>query len=104
MEVVTMDYIKGKRIKEVKGMVSGSIVLTRSMFTDIASSFKTIFGGELKGYTKLMENAHKKATLKLMDEARKVNANAVVSTRISTTSIMQGATEIRIYGTAVLVD
>ena len=68
------------------------------------ASFKNIVGGEIVSYTELMEQARDEAITRMVEEAKKLGANAVVNIRISTASIMQGAAEIFAYGTAVIVE
>lgn len=104
MIIVTTDTIVGKEIKEVKGLVQGSVVLSKNMFADIGSSFKTIVGGELKAYTDMMEKSRNIASERLEKNAETLGANAIVGVKIASSSVMQGASEILIYGTAVVVE
>jgi len=71
---------------------------------DIGASIKSIFGGELKGYTELLHDSREEATQRLLEQARSLGANAVINVRYSTSSIAAGAAEIFVYGSAVVLD
>ena len=86
---------------EILGLVKGSTIKTVNMFKDIGSAFKTLIGGELKNYTKMIDDARAEATRKMTMEAEAMGANAILGVRFSTSSVMQGAAEIMVYGTAV---
>lgn len=77
------------------------MVQSKNVFSDIGASFKTIVGGEIKTYTELISNARKIAQERMIEEAKKLKADAIICMRFSTSSIMQGASEILAYGTAV---
>lgn len=101
MIVSTTPEIAGKKIKETLGIVKGSIVRARWFGRDIAASLKTIIGGEIKSYTELLVKARDEALQRMIDEAEKLKADAVVNVRLATSDVMQGAAEILAYGTAV---
>ena len=100
MLIVTTETINGKNF-EMLGIVKGSTIQTVNAFKDIGSSLKTIVGGELTGYNEMMMKARDLATSRLMQDAEKLGADAVVGVRYSSSSVMQGAAEIMAYGTAV---
>lgn len=100
MLIVTTECIPGKNI-EVLGIVKGSTIQTVNAFRDIGAGLKTLIGGELKKYNEMMDNARTIATERMLDEAKQLGADAIVSVRYTTSSIMQSAAEIMVYGTAV---
>jgi uncharacterized protein YbjQ (UPF0145 family) len=85
-------------------MVQGSTVRAKHAGRDIMAGFKNIFGGELKGYTELLSESREEAIDRLKQQAAALGANAVINVRFSTSSIAAGASEIFVYGTAVLVE
>ena len=100
MILVNTDYISGKEL-EMLGMVKGSTIQSKNIGRDITQSFKTIVGGELKAYTEMMNEARALATKRMVEEAQKLDADAIVNVRYSSAAVMQGAAEIMAYGTAV---
>lgn len=103
MTLTNIEHVPGMQIGQVYGLVSGSTIRAKNIFRDIGSGIKNIFGGELKNYTKLLEEARDEATNRMIQEALAKGANAVVNIRFSTSSIAAGAAEIYVYGTAVHV-
>lgn len=101
MIIVNTNEIPGKSIKETLGIVKGSVVRARWFGRDIGAMLKTIVGGEIKGYTELMDQAREEAMKRMLNEAKKMKADAIVNIRFATSDIMQGAAEILVYGTAV---
>lgn len=101
MLCVTTPDIPNKAIKEVLGTVTGNVVQSKHVGRDIMAGFKTIFGGEIRGYTEMMTEAREKALRRAIAEAEELGADAIVNIRYSTSAIMQGAAEILVYGTAV---
>ena len=101
MMVATTDTLPGREIKEVLGVVFGSCVQTKHMGKDISAGLRTIVGGEAKAYTELMEEARRTALQRMLDEAKKLDANAVIGMRYATAQTMQGAAELIAFGTAV---
>ncbi|MAE42708.1 hypothetical protein CMO93_02975 [Candidatus Woesearchaeota archaeon] len=101
MIIVTTDYIAGKKVKETLGVVKGSIIRARWFGRDIAASLKTIIGGEIKSYTDLLVKAREEAINRMVAEAKKLKADAVINVRFATSDVMQGSAEILAYGTAV---
>ena len=96
--------IPGQQIVEFYGVVTGSTVRAKHIGRDIAASLKNFVGGELKGYTELLQEARKEALHRMMEQARSVGANAVINVRFGTSSVAQGAAELFAYGTAVKVE
>ena len=100
MLLVTTDYITGKEL-EMLSIVKGSTIQSKHIGKDIMQSFKTLVGGELKAYTEMMNTARELATERMIEEAKNLEADAVVNIRYSSSSVVQGAAEIIVYGTAV---
>ena len=103
MIVVNTEFIPGREIVEIKGLVQGSTVRAKHLGRDIAAGFKNMFGGELKGYTELLIESRREATERMLAQAVELGANAVVNVRFATSSITAGAAELFAYGTAVVV-
>ena len=104
MLLSTTETVPGKTIREFYGVVSGSTVRAKHIGKDILAGLKNIVGGELKGYTELLQEARQEALERMIAQAQSVGANAVVNVRFSTSNITQGAAELFAYGTAVRVD
>lgn len=100
MIITTTESISGKDY-DILGVVSGGTVQTVNAVKDIGASFKTLVGGEVKKYNEMMLSARNLATERMLSDAEKLNADAIVSIRYSSSSIMQGAAEVMVYGTAV---
>ena len=103
MIVLNTEFVPGKTIVEVKGLVQGNTVRAKHVGRDIAASFKNIFGGELQGYTELLVESRREAVQRMIAQAQQLGANAVVNVRFATSSITAGAAELYVYGTAVVV-
>ena len=101
MIISTINEIAGKEITEVLGLVRGNTIRARHVGKDIMAGFKNIVGGEITDYTKMMAESREQALDRMMAEARSLGADAVVGTRFTTSSVMQGAAELMAYGTAV---
>jgi len=100
MILVNTDFISGREIETIQ-IVKGSIIQSKHMGKDIMAGFKTIVGGELKGYSDMINEARAKATKRMVDEAVSLNADGVINIRYASTAVMQGAAEVMVYGTAV---
>ena len=98
------ETIPGKEIREFYGVVTGSTVRTKHIGRDIMASLKNLIGGELVGYTELLQEARDDALERMKAQAVSLGANAVVNVRFSTSSVTQGAAELFAYGTAVKVE
>ncbi len=103
MIITNIETVPGKTITEHFGMVSGNTIRAKHIGRDIMASLKNIVGGELKGYTKLLQESRDQATARMISNAEQLGANAIVNVRFSTSSITQGAAELYVYGTAVRV-
>ena len=100
MILVNTDYISGKDL-EMLGLVKGSTIQTKHLGKDIAQAFKHMVGGELKAYSEMMDEARAIATKRMVAEAEALGADAIVNIRYSSASVMSGAAEVIVYGTAV---
>lgn len=104
MIISNLELIPGRRVAAHLGMVQGSTVRAKHVGKDIFAGLKNIVGGELKGYTELMQEAREEAIERMTAEARSMGANAVLNVRFATTSISVGAAEILAYGSAVRLE
>ena len=104
MMITNIETIPGKNITEHYGLVSGSTVRAKHFGRDLAAGLKNLVGGELKGYTELLQEARQEALRRMIAEAEQLGANAIVNVRFATSSIAQGASELYTYGTAVRVE
>ncbi len=104
MIISNMEVIPGKQIKVHLGLVQGSTVRTKHVGRDLMAGLKNIFGGELRGYTELLQEAREEAVNRMKQQAESVGANAVLNVRFSTSSVAQGAAELFAYGTAVTLE
>ncbi len=93
--------VPGREISEVLGVVTGNVVQTKHIGKDIVASLKTLVGGEITGYTEMLTEARHKAISRMVSAALEMDADAIVSLRFTTSSIMKNASEILVYGTAV---
>ena len=100
MMLVTIDSIPGKEY-EVLGIVKGTIVQSKNVGRDFMAAMKTLVGGELAGYTEMLNEARQLASKRMVDEATALGADAIVGVRYGSSTIIQGAAEIVAYGTAV---
>ena len=103
MLITTTDEVPGHRVVQVLGLVRGNTVRTRHVGRDIFASFKTLVGGEIRSYTQMLSQAREQALDRLRLEALERGANAVVGIRITTSTVMGGAAEILVYGSAVVI-
>ena len=100
MIIVNTDFITGKELETI-GLVKGSTIQSKNIGKDLGQGFKSLVGGELKSYTKMMNEARDLATDRMIEEAQNMGADAVINVRYSSSAVMQGAAEIIVYGTAV---
>lgn len=100
MQLVNIDYIPGKEI-EALGMVKGTVVYSRNFGKDFMAGMKTLVGGEIEGYTEMLNTARQIAVKRMVEEAEQMGADAIVNMRYGSSSVMQGAAEVIAYGTAV---
>ena len=101
--ITTLEGVPGKEVMEHYGLVQGSTIRAKHVGRDIMAGFKNLIGGELKGYTELLQEARKEAIDRMLEQANFVGANAIVNVRFATSSVAQGAAELFAYGTAVKV-
>ena len=102
MFLVNSDYIAGKDL-EMLGLVKGSTIQSKNMLKDISQGLKTLVGGELGASTEMMNDARELATRRMVAEAEALGADAVISVRYASSSVMQAAAEVLVYGTAVRI-
>ena len=103
MIVVNIESVPGHRIVELRGLVQGNTIRAKHLGRDIGAGLKNLVGGELRAYTELMTEARREALERMLEQARQLNANAVVYGRFTTTNVSSGAAELYAYGTAVVV-
>lgn len=103
MIITTTDNIPGYEIVEILGIVRGSTARARHVGKDILASLRNLVGGEVVEYTKLIGEAREQALERMIQEAKKIGADAIIGVRFGTTQIMQGVAEILAYGTAVKI-
>ena len=104
MIITTSDQIEGKRIIKTLGLVKGNTIRARHVGRDIKAGFKSLVGGEITDYTKMMSDAREEAIQRMVEDAEKKGANAVISMRLATSMIMQSASEVLAYGTGVVLE
>ena len=104
MLIVTSDTVPGKKIVKVLGLVRGNTIRARHIGRDIIASLRNIAGGEIVEYTKMIAESREQAIDRMIGEAEAVGANAVVTLRFTTASMMENAAELLAYGTAVVVE
>jgi uncharacterized protein YbjQ (UPF0145 family) len=104
MLLSNLEVVPGRTIAKHLGLVQGSTVRSKHFGRDFMAGLKNVFGGELKGYTELLQESRKEATDRMVQQAQAIGANAVLNIRYSTSSIAQGAAELFAYGTAVVLE
>lgn len=102
MQLLSINYVPGREI-EALGMVKGSVVQTKHMGKDFMAGMKTLVGGEIKGYTEMLNEARAIATQRMVEEATALGADAVIGITYGSAAVMQGAAEVVAYGTAVKI-
>ena len=102
--ITTADEIPGRRVEKTLGLVRGHSVRARGGVRDIQASVRNVFGGKVGVYAELLEESRDEAIDQMIDEARKLGANAIVATRLATSQVMGGAAEVLAYGTACVVE
>lgn len=103
MIITTTERIQGKDIIKTVGMVKGSTIRARHLGKDIMAGFRGMVGGEITEYTKMMAEAREEAIQRMVEDAEKQGANAIINVRFSTSMIMQNAAEVLSYGTGVVI-
>ena len=104
MLLSNLEILPGKRVSKHLGLVQGNSVRAKHVGRDFMAGLKNIFGGELKGYTELLQESREEAIERLVQQAEAIGADAVLNIRFSTSSVTQGAAELYAYGTAVILD
>ncbi len=102
MLLLNIDHIPGKEI-EALGMVKGTVVQSKHFGKDFMAGMKTLVGGEIVGYTEMLIEARQIATKRMVDDAERLGADAVVGIHFTSSTVMQGAAEVLAYGTAVKI-
>ena len=102
MQLLSIEYIPGAEI-EALGMVKGTIVQTKNVGKDFMAGMKTLVGGEIVGYTQMLEEARQIAVKRMVDEAKALGADAIIGVRYGSSQLMAGAAEVIAYGTAVRI-
>ena len=102
--VVTASSVAGKRVVEVVGLVRGNTIRARHLGKDISAVFRSVVGGEISEYTKLMAEAREQALDRMVEEAESLGANAVLDARFTTAMVMSGAAELLAFGTGVVLE
>ncbi len=100
MQLVSIDYIPGKEF-EALGIAKGTVVYSKNFGKDFMAGMKTLVGGEIEGYTDMLNTARQIAVKRMVEEAEQMGADAIVNMRYGSSSVMQGAAEVIAYGTAV---
>lgn len=104
MIITTTEQIEGKKIKKTIGMVKGSTIRAKHLGKDIMAAFRGMAGGEITEYTKMMAEAREEAIQRMIEDAERQGANAIISVRFTTSMIMQNAAEVLAYGTGVVLE
>jgi len=102
--VVTTEQIEGKKVTETLGLVKGSTIRARHIGRDVMAGLRNVVGGEVKDYTVMLAQAREEAVGRMIEQAEKMGANAIICTRFVTSMVMSGAAEMVAYGTAVKVE
>jgi len=104
MKLVNIDYIPGYEITECLGLVKGTVVQSKNIGKDFMAGMKTIVGGEIASYTEMLVTARQIATKRMVDDAESLGADAIINIRYGSSSVMSGAAEVIVYGTAVKIN
>ncbi len=102
MKLLSINYIPGKEI-DALGLVKGTVVQTKNVGRDFMAGMKTLVGGEIVGYTEMLNEARQIATKRMVDEAKELEADAVIDIKYGSSQVMAGAAEVIAYGTAVKI-
>ncbi len=104
MIMSTTETIEGKKIVKHLGLVKGNTIRARHLGRDIMASLRNVVGGEITDYTKMMAESREQALDRMIEDAQNLGANAIVGVKFATSMVMQSASEILAYGTAVVVE
>ncbi|MEI0607750.1 YbjQ family protein [Brachyspira pulli] len=103
IKLYTSDYLPSNYDYELLGLVKGNVAQAKNIGKDFLAGLKNIVGGEVQGYTEMINEAREIATKRMIEEAKKLNANAIIGIQYSSSSVMEGTTEVIAYGTAVII-
>ncbi|AEM21318.1 hypothetical protein Bint_0689 [Brachyspira intermedia PWS/A] len=103
IKLFTADYLPSNYNYELLGLVKGNIAQAKHIGKDLLAGLKNIVGGEVEGYTEMINEAREIATKRMIEEAKKLGANAIIGIHYSSSSVMEGTTEVIAYGTAVII-
>ena len=101
MKMTNTDFIPGKEIGDILGLVRGNTIQAKHIGKDIVAGFRNVVGGEIKEYTNMLSEAREIALKRMEEKAQKLGADAIINVRFMTSSVMASAAEILVYGTAV---
>ncbi len=101
MIITTTETIPGKQIVEILGIARGSTVRARHLGRDFTAGLKNLVGGEMHEYTRLLADAREQSIQRMMQDAQRLKADAIINIRFTTSAVMRGSSEILAYGTAV---
>ena len=101
MIIVTTDFVPGQRVVEALGIARGSTIRAKHVGKDIIAAFRTLIGGELKEYSEMLVESRAQAMHRMVEQAKQMEADAVINVRFVTSQVMSGAAELLAYGTAV---
>ena len=104
MLIVSTESVIGKRTVKTLGLVRGNTIRARHIGNDIMAGLRNIVGGEVKEYTKMISESREEALNRMVKDAQRLGANAIIGVRFTTSQVMAGASEILAYGTAVIVE
>ncbi|WP_295155716.1 YbjQ family protein [uncultured Brachyspira sp.] len=103
IKMFTVNYLPSNYSYEILGLVKGNVAQAKHIGKDFLAGLKNIVGGEVQGYTEMLNEARTIATNRMIEEAKKLGANAVIGVNYSSSSVMQGTTEVIAYGTAIIL-
>lgn len=104
MLILTIENVPNKKITNVLGLVKGSTIRAKHVGRDIGAGFKSLVGGELRGYNEMLAETRKVAIARMVEDAESKGANAIIGLRITSATVTQGAAEFLAYGTAVILE
>jgi len=103
MIIVNCERLEGHEIVQYLGIVRGNTVRSKHVGKDILAGIRSIFGGELKQYTEMMNEARMQSLTRMIEDATELGADAIINVRFATSQIMEGSAELMVYGTAVKI-
>ncbi len=103
IKLISADYLPSNYNYELLGLVKGNVAQSKHIGKDLLAGLKNIVGGEVESYTEMLNEARSIATKRMIEEAKKLNANAIIGIKYSSSSVMEGTTEVIAYGTAIII-